>query len=124
MNIEDYPQILRRADCQKEKSILAKVLPGKKTGISEALADCERLYPAFKQAFQPIPDKTHVTPQVQRTAAEFGMKMLHARDVADDAGKKWGAKLCPVPKATRIHAENISKRAAAYYTHVVAPLVH
>ena len=118
MKIQDYPPILKSVDWQKEKSIIAKVLPGKKTGISEALADCERQYPALKSALAPLPDKAHLTPQIREAAAKFGLTVQHAREVAKDAASRWSARTSPVPKNTRLHAEKISKAADDYFKEV------
>ena len=118
MKINDYPQILKSSDWQKEKSIIAKVLPGKKTGITEALAECEKLYPVLKAALAPIPDATHLTPQLKSQAAQFALCVQHAREAAKSAAAKWSAKTCPVPKATRIHAENICRAADHYFKDV------
>lgn len=118
MKIDDYPQVMKSADWQKEKSIIAKVLPGKKTGISEALADCERQYPGLKSALAPLPDKNHMTPQIKQAAAKFGLSVQHAREVAGEAAGKWSARTSPVPKSTRLHAEKISKAADDYFKEV------
>ncbi|HUB77315.1 MAG TPA: hypothetical protein VMB03_00895 [Bryobacteraceae bacterium] len=114
----NYPQILKSSDWQKEKSIIAKVLPGKKTGIAEALQECEKLYPGIKTAMAPLPNGTKVPPALKPSLAQFGLKVQHARDLAKEAADKWKAKTSPVPKATRIHAENIERAADQFFKQI------
>ena len=119
MNVADYPKDLKSSEWQKEKSIIAKVLPGKKTGISEALVECESTYPAFKQAFSQVTAPGQVSGPVKQTAVKFPFALQHARDVARDAASKWSSRTSPVPKTTRIHAENIYKAAEHYHEAIV-----
>ena len=114
----NYPQILKSSDWQKEKSIIAKVLPGKKTGITEALKECESLYPGVQHAIAPLPNNAKVPQPLKPTVANFGLKVQHARDLAKDAADKWRAKTSPVPKATRIHAENIEHAADVLFKQI------
>lgn len=51
MNIPGYPDILKNENWQKEKSVIAKVLPGKKTGIGEAMADCKRAHEGMRTRY-------------------------------------------------------------------------
>lgn len=118
MNVTPYPPILKSADWQKEKSIIAKVLPGNKTGIGEALAECEKLYPEFKQAITPAANPKQLTEPMKRAAAKFALALQHAREQAKAAAEKWSARTSPVPKTTRIHAENIYKAARDYFNYV------
>jgi hypothetical protein len=122
MNVADYPKDLKSSEWQKEKSIIAKVLPGKKTGISEALAACESTYPAFKQAFSQVTAPGHVAGPVKDAAVRFAFALQHARDVAKEAATKWNARTSPVPKDTRIHAENVYK-AAEHYNRIIMGLI-
>ena len=114
----NYPQILKSSDWQKEKSIIAKVLPGKRTGITEALQECEKLFPGVKTAIAPLPNGTKVPQPLKSSIANFGLSVQHARDLAKDAADKWRAKTSPVPKATREHAEKIERAADQFFKEI------
>jgi len=114
MDTPAYPQILKNTDWQKEKSIIAKVLPGKKTGIGEEMLDCEAIHKQLHEAAQHVAGLAQMTNDVKQLAVKLGMSLATLEVTANDAASKWSAKTSPVPKATRIHAENIAKAAKQY----------
>jgi hypothetical protein len=122
MHIKPYPDILKSANWQREKSVLAKLLPGKNTGIGEAMDDCQKSYARYTQAIAPVNTPAQLTPQIKAVAADFGLKMLHLKNSARNAANQWTAKTCPVPKTTRIYAENVAKTADEFHKSIQALL--
>ena len=122
MNIPPYPDTLKNKNWQKEKSIIAKVLPGKKTGIGEAMEECERNHATLTHELSSVAAAANMTKGAKDAAAVFGLSMLNLKSVAQDAATKWSAKTSPVPKATRIHAEQIAHDAGQHYNAMKALL--
>lgn len=50
MNVPPLPPVLKKSEWQKHASIVAKVMPGKSSGIGDALGKLETAYAAFGTA--------------------------------------------------------------------------
>lgn len=124
MQLPPYPDILKDSNWQKEKSTIAKILPGKKTGIGEAMQDCEAKYSTLVHELAPLATPAQMTQTDKEAASLFGLALQDLEHTAEDAAKKWSAKTSPVPKATRLHAEKIASVARDYQKAVIKLLGH
>ena len=120
MNVPPLPPLLKKSEWQKHASIVAKVMPGKSSGISDALAKLETAYTAFSAAANQKTPQQAVAKADQHSPSKLG-QLADAVQVAAGSVKAqantsataWKAKLCPVPKTTREYAEKIEGAATS-----------
>jgi hypothetical protein len=119
MNFPKYPDILNSSDWQKEKSIIAKVLPGKKTGIGEAMDLCRQRHTEVAHKFSMLTSATQDVPdEAKRDANSYMQALKYVVKAAEDAAAMWRSKLSPVPRSTRKHAEDVARVANEHWADV------
>ena len=120
MNIPGYPDILKSQNWQKEKSIIAKALPGKNTGISKAMEECQTQHEVMRRLYSYLTDAKKIPQEALREANSYLQHIRYVQTAAQQAAAGWSSKLCPVPASTRKHAEAIANAARNHYVAVKA----
>ena len=123
MTIPPLPPLLKKSEWQKHASIVAKVMPGKSSGLGDALGKLETAYKAFSDEAAKFDPKKAIA---EADTWNGGKLAALADGVQSSAGgvkhqattsaTAWKAKLCPVPKSTREYAEKIATTAETLTT--------
>lgn len=114
MKIAAYPDILKYSNWQKHKGLVVKAMK-KDTQLTNEIISCENRYKIAYGLATGHEDGTPLSPELNGALALFATECSALHDTAAAEAKKWSAKLCPVPKDTRVYAEKMAAAAKQFH---------